>query len=49
MSSNDKKENAKEEILLFIVDALRAHEREMDRLIQKLEDVKNKILSSIEK
>lgn len=49
MSSNDKKENIKEEILLFIVDALRAHEREMDRLIQKLEDVKNQILSNIEK
>jgi len=49
MSSNDRKENIKEEILLFIVDALRAHEREMDRLIKKLENVKNQIWSIIEK
>ncbi len=48
MSTNNK-ENSKEEILLFVVDALKAHEREMDRLIQKLETVKNILLANLEK
>ena len=48
MSTNNK-ENSKEEILLFVVDALKAHEREMDRLIKKLETVKNILLANLEK
>ena len=48
MSTNNK-ENSKEEILLFVVDALKTHEREMDRLIQKLETVKNILLANLEK
>jgi hypothetical protein len=49
MSTNDNKNNPKEEVLLFVVDALKAHEREMDRLIQKLETVKNILLANLEK
>ena len=44
MTNEDKKNSSNDEVLLFVVNALKMHERELDRIIQRLEAIKKALL-----